>query len=267
MKTSNVTRYTLSVCVAALTFTGCGGASTTPITEPLRTEGSAFDAAVSKSTIYVANLGGDKVTAYSPKGKHGKLTLTITTGINGPFGVAVDKNGKIFVTNTSPYYPGGNVTSYASDGKQTTPTITAGIDFPLGIVVTKSGKIYVANLRGPTSSGSGSINTYKPDGTQTTPTITAGIAGPVGVTLDDRGKIYVANAFNNSVTTYRSDGTQTTPTITAGLNFPEGIAVDANGKIYVVNHGGVSSSGSITTYTADGTQTTPTITAGIEGPV
>lgn len=234
----------------------------------------AFGATSSKSTIYVANLGGDKVTAYNPKGK---LTLTITADINGPFGVRVDKTGKIYVANTFPNDFTGNVTTYTPDGKQTTPTITAGIDFPLDVLVNKSGKIYVSNLEGPLSSGyvdrplsfptysgNGSVTTYKSDGTQTTPTITASIAGPVGLAVDASGKIYVVNLYNNTVTTYNPDGTQTTPTITTGLDNPRGIAVDANGKIYVANYlGGPSNAGSVTTYTPDGKQTTPTITAGI----
>src|SRR5580704_15372011 len=99
----------------------------------------AVDAAPSKYRIYVPDLGGDRVTAYSPKGK---LTLTITADINGPFAVAVDQAGKIYVANDFPNSFSGNVTTYTPDGKQTTPTITAGIDYPQGILVTKSGKIY-----------------------------------------------------------------------------------------------------------------------------
>ncbi|HEY2473779.1 MAG TPA: NHL repeat-containing protein [Candidatus Cybelea sp.] len=204
--------------------------------------------------IYVADLAGDKITVY---GTTGKLVRTITVGIDGPFGVTVDKAGKIFVANTLPH-TGGNVTTYTADGKQTTPTITDGIEFPLDVLVDKQGKIYVSNLTNYSSNGY--VTTYKPDGTRTTPTITAGIAGPVGLATDAGGKIYVANVFNNTVTTYNADGTQTTPTISTGLDSPRGIAVDANGKIYVANCCGARhNTGYVATFMPDGTQTIPTI--------
>jgi NHL repeat len=214
---------------------------------PLRAQSS------SASKIYVANLGGDNITVYS---LDGEPAMTITAGIVAPFGVAVDRAGKIYVTNTLPH-TGGNVTTYAPDGKRTKPTITDGIAFPADIAVDNSGKIYVSNLNN--YSGTGYVSTYKSDGTRTTPTITTGVEGPAGLTVDSSGKIYVANVYNGTVTTYNPDGSQTTPTIT-GLDSPYGVAVDAN------HSGGRRNLGFLSTFTADGGQTTPTISSGVVHP-
>ena len=200
--------FLLPALVSAVLLGACsGGAGTATIagppdagSGPLRAQGagaadstSALRAPPLIPTIYVANLGGDKITAYSP---NGKLALTITAGIAGPFGATVDNGGKIYVANTLPH-SAGSVTTYTPDGKQTTPTITAGIQFPLDVLVDNSGKIYVSNLND--YNGNGRITTYKPDGTQTTPTITAGIDGP-----PDWRSIRAARSTSQTSTTVRS---------------------------------------------------------------
>jgi YVTN family beta-propeller protein len=169
--------------------------------------------------------------------------------------------GTIYVLNNVGEYPSytDSVTTYDSDGTQTSPTITAGLSFPLGIAVDTAGKIYVANAGNYNGIGydASTVTTYNVNGTESSPTITAGLDYPEGVAVDAAGKIYVVNAGSNTVTTYNANGSRTAPTITAGVKGPTGVAVDAAGKIYVAN----ASNNSVTTYNANGTQTTPTITA------
>lgn len=179
-------RFALSVGVAAALPAGCGGTQS-PMGAMPQTFANAAPADrggessaprgrdADASVIYVADSAGDRITAYDLSGE---LTQTITAGINGPFGVAVDTNRKIYVTNAFPRHFHGNVTTYMPDGKQTTPTITEGISTPHDVLVDKSGKIYVTNLNN--YSGTGFVTTYKPDGTRTKPTITTGIDGPIG---------------------------------------------------------------------------------------
>jgi DNA-binding beta-propeller fold protein YncE len=256
----------------------------------------ATTATTSSGKIYVVNVLNNTMTTYNADGS--ASTPTITSGLSGPFGVAVDAAGKIYVVNdnstvtaydvdgnrTTPTITAGlnnslgvavdatgkiyvtsadsdTVTTYNPDGSASTPTITAGLNFPIGLAVDAAGKIYVANF------GNNTVTTYNADGSRTMPTITAGLIGPVGVALDAAGKIYVTNSDNNTVTTYNADGSVSIPTITAGLQFPEGVAVDAGGKIYVTNlgDGGDAGKGTLTTYTASGAPTTPTIT-GLSGP-
>ena len=198
---------------------------------PLRAQGagaadstSALRAPPLIPRIYVANLGGDKVTAYNP---NGKLAMTITAGIDGPFGVAVDKAGKIYVANTFPH-TGGNVTTYTSDGKQTTPTITEGIEFPLDVLVDNGGKIYVAisttkrhRLRHDIQArwNANDADDHRRDRRPSRP----------------GGRRQRQNLRRERLQQYgdnvRTRWDAATPTITTGLDSPRGIAVDANGKI------------------------------------
>jgi hypothetical protein len=168
------------------------------------------------------------------------------------------------------YVPDGalnQITTYAMDGKRTSPTITKNIDLPTSVAVDASGKIYVVNA------GSGTVTTYLPDGTETAPTI-SGLADPLGIAVDRHGKIYVVtpgyqSCYFGNVTAYKPDGTRTTPTIQIDGE-PNGIAVDSSGKIYVSLYcAGPSGLGEVNTYKPDGTPTGPTLTdsQGILNPV
>jgi DNA-binding beta-propeller fold protein YncE len=71
------------------------------------------------------------VTTYKSDGTQSKPT--ITTGINGPKGVAVDANGKIYIAN----YNNNSVTTYTPKGQKTKPRITAKLSQPNGIAVSQ----------------------------------------------------------------------------------------------------------------------------------
>ncbi|MGB6643479.1 MAG: hypothetical protein WBE35_00460, partial [Candidatus Cybelea sp.] len=101
------------------------------------------------------------VTTYTSTGK--RTTPTITVGIHGPAGVAVDANGKIYVSNTGSGGP-GSVTTYKPNGSQSNPTIIKGLDVPEGVAVGANGEIYVANYEAI-------VTTYASKGKRTKPTI------------------------------------------------------------------------------------------------
>jgi len=68
------------------------------------------------------------VTTYNPDGT--PATPTLTRGIDGPVGVAVDSEGKIYVTN-----PGNNtLTAYRPTGGDWLLSI-GGLDDPNGVAV------------------------------------------------------------------------------------------------------------------------------------
>lgn len=77
--------------------------------------------------IYVANGGGSgSITTYTPGGKPTKPTIAV----RGPHGLAVAKNGDIYVTNSADM----SVQTFDPRGRPITPTIT-GLNTPTGIAV------------------------------------------------------------------------------------------------------------------------------------
>jgi hypothetical protein len=172
--------YVTNVGNNTLTTYASDGTSTTPtITGLSWPVGVAVDAS---GKIYVANCTANTVMTYTSAGV--PTTPTITVGLAGPAGLAVQTaTGNIYVANAGGAAcgmqgsSGGNtVTTYTSNGEQTTPTIAAGLDVPLFIAV-NGGKIYVVNRLG------NDMTTYLTDGTQTTPTITGLTAGATGLAI------------------------------------------------------------------------------------
>ena len=195
-------------------------------------------------------------------------TPTITDSIDDPHGVAVDRNGKIYVANLH----SGLVTTYDRFGNRTNPTIDVLPMRPAAVAVDANGKIYV---------GAGNmLTTWNPDGSQTTPTIALDPkhrgTDISGVAVDANGKIYVASlqshkrcvsSYNcrvkslSRLTTYNADGSHATPSIRLTAWYHSvaalvgGPAIDANGKIYVVTYYGDT----LRTYRPAGSRTKPII--------
>ncbi|MGC1399676.1 NHL repeat-containing protein [Candidatus Binatus sp.] len=248
----------------------------------------------SSGKLYVTNDGSvnggaDTVTVYAA-GSNGNVTPSATisggaTGLDLPFGVAVDSVGNLYVVSAGSAVGGfDSVTVYSSGSSgNAAPSATISseteIEAPVGIALDSSDNIYVANA-GSTFGGVDSISIY-PYGTYANEPPVAVISSgggndntllnfPTGVAVDSSGHIYVANGTGGfdefgSVTKYsplgnRSGNLNIAPTTTiagddtgdiTGLSFPIGVAVDSSGNIYVANAtGGPDGIGSVTVYSA-----------------
>lgn len=237
-----------------------------------------FGAAVGPSgKIYALNfdplLGpgtSGTVTTYKPDGTQTTPTIMIRErGYFAPVGLAVDKNGKIYVVSSVHNGSPGVVTTFKPDGRRTTPTFAAGPDSS-SVTVDSRGKIYVTNDAGPP--GKSSVTTYLRDGARTTPTITREVRQPIGVAIAADGSIFVADTTNNGrdgtgagyVTSYTADGGGPLERIKNGAGGLGGIAIDASGRLFVASSTAYSSL--VKTYAPSGKRTTPTITAGVYEP-
>lgn len=189
----------------------------------------------------------------------------------GKFQVAASQRSvRIYVANVG----NSTITTYRSDGSETTPTIQTGAPYLYGVAVGPTGKIYALSFDSLHGSGtSGVVTSYTRNGKPTKPTITIpeqGFSAPICLTVNGEGKIYVLSQVPYGspgiVTTYTRDGKSTQPTFSTGPDATS-IAVDQNGKIYVTNGKGPSGKFSVTTYNSDGTPAEPTITRGLHQPV
>lgn len=187
--------------------------------------------------IYVGTSKG-LVAAYKPDGSR------TTPTIYGDYysdeivdGVAVDKNGEIYVTWTavhcgsscyggpvilSPIYH-SYLAAYNADGSYVGPYIGFGSSYDVskadvgGSAVDADGRIYVAVTHLDT------LRTYDARGRRAKPTVRH-LSKPSGVSIDESGNVYVTNEGNDTLTTYTSGGSPTIPTI-SGLDDPTGVAI------------------------------------------
>ncbi len=117
------------------------------------------------------------------------------TGLDAPFGLAVDSSGNIYVANlnntVTAYAPPANSSYAAPDNAPPVLTISTGLAGPEGLAIDGT-TLYVSN-------DNNSITGYSlPDGTPGV--VIAGSAttldGPLGISIDSSGNIFVVNTHN-----------------------------------------------------------------------
>ena len=147
---------------------------------------------------------------------------TIGSGFNGPFGVAVDSSGYIFVADTF----NSQIVKMNADGTNQTP-IGSEFHSPFGVAVDSSGHVFVADT------GNSRIVKMNADGTNQT-AIGSEFHSPIGVAVDSSGHVFVADTNNNQIVEMNADGSNQT-TIASGLDSPQGVAVDSSGHVFVAD--------------------------------
>jgi sugar lactone lactonase YvrE len=183
---------------------------------------------------------------------------------NGPTGVAVDKNGNLFVADNSNHTirkitAGGSVTTIAGSaglsGSVNGTGALARFNRPAGLAVDAAGNIFVADelnhaIRRITASGvvttfagsMGAVGAVDGNGSA------ARFRFPSDIGLDKAGNLYVADSRNHAVRRVGANGAVSTLAGSLGVsgstdgtgraarfNRPSGISVDGNGIVYVAD--------------------------------
>jgi len=208
----------------------------------------------------MSTVAGTGDPAYSGDG--GPATAA---ALNGPFGLALDAAGNLFVADTQNLrirkigldgristVAGNGVADYTGDGG---PAIIASIDTPYGIALDQSGNLFIAD------SNNNVIRKVTPGGTISTiagknregfsgdngPATSALLNFPNMVAFDAAGNLYIADTGNNRIRKVSTAGIITTvagsaqkgstgdggPATAASLNEPQGVRVDSSGQIFI----------------------------------
>jgi sugar lactone lactonase YvrE len=219
--------------------------------------------------LFVTDSGNHRIRKISPKGFVTTLAGSGTIGqadgmgtsaqFNAPFGVAVDRNGFVYVADRDNHRvrkisPSGMVTTLAGNGS---PGSIDGLgknaqfNLPVGIAVDQSGNVYVGgnfdykirkvtpNGMVTTLAGSGAPGFGDGSGDATQ------FNQPYGVAVDISGNVYVADRANHRIRKVTPAGQVTTLAgsgspgfadgggATAQFNHPSSIALDDQGNVYI----------------------------------
>ena len=222
------------------------------------------------------------VAGNSQKGYSGDGGPATSAEMSGPFGVALDASGDIYISDQGnnrirKVTPAGTISTYAGNGKTTPvngPALDSGMQ-PAGLVLDSSGNLYIADKSGSIekvdTSGSLTIVAGQPgfggyagDGG---PAVDAKLCQPSGMAFDSAGNLYVADNCNDAIRKIDTQGIITTvagqpqvhgysgdggPATSAKLSFPDDVAFDSAGNLYVADMGNqvirkINTSGNIST--------------------
>jgi sugar lactone lactonase YvrE len=230
--------------------------------------GNVYIADTNNNTIRKITPGGVVTTVAGTAGIAGSADgVGSTAAFNGPWGIAVDVNDNLYVSDSNnstirKITPSRQVTTLAgAPGLQGTADGTgaaARFSTPEGVTVDKTGNVFVADEY------NGTIREISPGGTVSTiagnPSFHGGeITNGVGaaatffdlrsIAVDGNDNVFVLDsafgwirmvAPGGIVTTYAGDnyiGVADGPIATAQFDNPSAIAVDAGGNVYVVDGG------------------------------
>jgi uncharacterized protein (TIGR03437 family) len=236
------------------------------------------------SSAIITTVAGNGLIPF-PSG--GGAATSTPMGANG---VAVDRNGTLYVADTVSNrvlkVSGGTATLFAGNGTFTFagdggPAANASFFTPMSVAVDSAANVYIAdsiNNRVRRVSSAGTITTVAGNGSPAFggdggPAAIASLSTPAAVAVDGSGNLYIADQGNNRVRKVSSAGTITTiagsaspgfsgdggPAVGAGISLPGGLAVDAAGNVYFsdINNNRirkVSTSGTISTVVGNGTK-------------
>lgn len=199
-----------------------------------------------------------------------KIGTTVATkaALGLPAGVAVDKNGNLYIADQQldmncvwKVTPAGVISIVAGDGGEGFAgdggaATSAELDQPGGVAVDSSGNLYIAdtaNQRIRKVNTAGTISTvagigyggYSGDGGQAT---SAEINSPYAVAVDSAGNLYIADTENAAIRKVNTSGIISTlagsnlgcsgnytQASGSALDLPTGVAVDAGGNVYIAD--------------------------------
>ena len=164
--------------------------------------------------------------------------------MSGPEGLAFDKNGNLFVSETGT----GRINKFATDGTQS--IFASGLNGPASLVFDAAGNLFDADFFG------GVIYKFTPNGTKTT--FATGLNGPANLVFDSSGALLEADFRSGNIFRFTPTGTRST--FASNVGSPHGLAFDASGNLLVADFQG----GTILRFTPSGTRST--FAAGLNGP-
>jgi uncharacterized protein (TIGR03437 family) len=262
-----------------------------PVAVALDSAGSLYVADNESNVIWksangvIAAIAGNGTRGFSGDG--GPAT---SAQLFGPFGVAVDSAGDIYISdsgnNRVRKVVNGVINTVAGNGTQgfsgdNGPAAAAQLNFPVGIALDSSGNLYIADSGNycvrkvssgaiATVAGIGGMPGF--GGDHNTPATASTLSGPSSLAVDSANNLYISDDFfdsrvlkvsNGVISVVAGDGTQgyggdNVPATSAELWDPAGIALDSAGNLYIADSQNLRirkiSNGVITTIAGNGTE-------------
>ncbi len=148
----------------------------------------------------------------------------VGSGLSGPWGVAVDGAGDVFIADTL----SSRVVEIPAGGGPQTTVLVSGLNHPYGVAVDGAGDVFIAD-----ETNNQVVEVPAGGGPQTT--VGSGLNAPYGVAVDGKGDVFIADTGNNRVVEVPAGGGPQT-TVGSGLHSAYGVAVDGAGDVFIADY-------------------------------
>jgi hypothetical protein len=191
-----------------------------------------------QSLVYISSRSNNLIAVFD---RNGASVGTITSGLNSPEGLFVDKHHNLWVAN----YGASNVLKFPRGASMPSETL-GGAGFPGDVSMCPDGTIYAANL-------GGNVAVYRHHGRTPARFLTFGAADPWFLTCDATGNVFASVLYGTCSTVVefpggREAGATLLPIGTCGN--PGGIKPDSAGNLLYSTE-----EGSVAEYTEKGKPT------------
>ncbi|WP_122454843.1 SMP-30/gluconolactonase/LRE family protein [Pseudomonas viridiflava] len=205
--------------------------------ESWQLEGPAFDR--QGNLLFVEVLGGQvlKIDA------QGQFDVVVAKNGRGSAGLAIHKDGRLFVAGLGNYIDTGNLTVYDADGKN--PEVIIGADKGLLVddqVFDANGGFYFTDLKGTSTEPTGGVY-YVPADHKSIVPILPNMANANGIALSPDGKrLWVTEFGTGLLHRVELKDAQTIAPFGAVVVYrfhgpsPDSMRVDADGNVYVAQY-------------------------------
>ncbi|MCX6507918.1 MAG: NHL repeat-containing protein [Actinobacteria bacterium] len=219
---------------------GLDGSRSTVGTDLRHPYSAVADPSTSKEVVFIADAGHNRVLRvdirpsqsmvpsyrYQMRAYAARLTAqrTIGHGFKTPTGIAVDRQGRVFVADSGH----GLIVTIDKQGNQ--EVFTSGLQKPQAICIDPFGNVWI------TDTGRGIVYKFAAtdDGTAgTRTTYKSGLDNPSGVAVDAANNVFISNTGRDEVLQFRANGDSVR--VEGAFSHPTALAVNSSGHAYVAN--------------------------------
>ena len=172
--------------------------------------------------IYIADRGNNAIKEWHASTQ--TATTLVSSGLNNPYGLAVDSSGNIYIADT---YDNA-IKEWSASTQTVTTLVSSGLSEPYGVAVDRAGNVYIADT------DDNAIKEWHASTQTITTLVSSGLNSPFGVAVDSSGNVYIADTYNNAVKEWHAS-TQTVTTLVSTSIRPYALAMDGSGNVYIAD--------------------------------